>query len=284
MIGQELLLEQLDTMIEHHQLPRFSIILGERGAEHEDVAHYVANQIKADYILLPDVKVDTIRNMIKQAYTLHHFTVFCIPNADDMSINAKNALLKVVEDTPNRAYFFMCLEDLNNTLQTLISRSQILYMRRASSEDIKTYCRSMFKDSVNEEVIKIASEICTTPGEVCLLIKMGAVNFYRYVEWVADNIFTVPSAEIFNLSGKLSVKEDDEKYDCLLFLRAFQTVLMKKVCQFKLETNAEEKYKLTEVIRATGQYMQDLRVKGINRTMLIDAWALEVRKIWKSQT
>lgn len=282
MIGQQSLLEDIWKLIENDLFPRFSIVVGERGAEHEDVAHYVANKMGADYIRLQDVKVDTVRQMISRAYTLHETTVYCIPHADDMSANAKNALLKVTEEAPNKAYIIMCLEDLSSTLETIKSRAAIFRMNRCTPSQIEEFCRSLFVDSVNNEVVKIAGEICSTPGEVCMLTKMGAIEFYRYVEWIADNIFTMNGAEVFTLWDKLSLKEGDDKWDVLLFLRAFQTIIMKQVCSMVTESNTDEKCCLCEIVRATGHYMQDLRIKGVNRAMLLDTWALQVRKIWKS--
>ena len=112
MIGQKKLTAQIDDLVAKNKLPRFSIVVGERGMEHEDVAAYISLALEdANFIRLQDAKVDTIREMIRQADRLHHTTVFCIPHADDMSANAKNAMLKVVEDAPNKAYFVMCLED-----------------------------------------------------------------------------------------------------------------------------------------------------------------------------
>lgn len=282
MIGQESLLQNLQKLIEDDLFPRFSIVVGDRGAEHEDVAYCVATMMEADYIKLQDVKVDTVRQMISRAYALHETTVYCIPHADNMSVNAKNALLKVTEEAPNKAYIIMCLEDLNNTLETIRSRATVFRMNRCTPLQIEEFCRSLFVNAPNEEEVKIAGEICTTSGEVCMLLKMGSIDFYKYVEWVVDNIFTMSGAEVFTLWDKLSLKEGDEKWDVLLFLRAFQTIIMKRVCAMSLESHTDEKCCLCEIVRSTGQYMQDLRIKGVNRAMLLDMWALQVRKIWKS--
>ena len=210
MTGQDELVKELDRLIGDDMFPRFSIVVGERGMEHEDVAHYVASKMNANYIKLPDVKVDTIRTMIGQAYASHETTVFCIPNADDMSVNAKNAMLKVAEEAPNRAYIIMCLEDLSNTLATIQSRAQVFTMNRCTPDDIKEFASSLCVEP-NPEFVKIAGEICRTPGEVCMLSKMGATNFHRYVEWVADNLTTMPSADIFKISDKLALKEEEDK-------------------------------------------------------------------------
>ena len=286
MIGQDKLIEQIDRRLEERTFPRFSIVLGERGMEHEDVARYVANYMSATYVELLDVKIDTIRHMIAEAYKSHCLTVYCIPHADDMSINAKNALLKVVEEVPNKAYFVMCLESLSNTLETIIGRAEVIKMHTCRRDDIAEFARGLYVNpsDVDEEEIEMISEICHSEGDVCYMMKHGAKNFYRYAEYVINNISKVSGAEVFKFSDKLALKDEEDKYDCLMFLRALQSVLMQHItCEIKT-AGVCGKYCDCELVRCIGRYMQDIKIKGINKTMLMDNLYLEMRKIWKSQT
>lgn len=285
MLGQQKLIAQIDDLITEDKFPRFSIVVGERGMEHEDVARYVANKMNCTLIELLDVKVDTIRNMISQAYKLHAQTVFSIPHADDMSINAKNALLKVVEDTPNKANFVMCLEDLSNTLATIQSRGVVFRMHTPKVSEIEDFARSLYvhKEDIDEDVIKLYGELCSTPGDVLYFNKHNIVDFYKYAKWVADNITKLDGAEVFKVSDKLALKDEDEKFDVRLFLKALQLQFW-EMCHYA--------YKHTDtcgvncdcsIVRCIGRYAQDLRIKGINKAMLCDQMFLEMRKIWKSQ-
>lgn len=283
MIGQQKLITQIDDLIAREKFPRFSIVVGERGMEHEDVARYVANKMNCSIIELSDVKVDTIRDMITQAYELHAQTVFCIPHADDMSINAKNAMLKVVEDTPNKAYFIMCLEDLSNTLATIRSRGIVLRMDRPSKLEIAMFAESLYvnKGDIKADVIEKISEVCTTAGDVIYFTHHDINNFYAYAEYIVDNIGKIDGAEVFKFSDKLALKDEEDKYDVRLFLRTLQAVFMSK-CVSTLKWGCAENCSC-EMSRCIGRYMQDLRIKGINKTMLCDTMWLEMRRIWKSE-
>lgn len=284
MIGQAKLIAQIDDLIERDKFPRFSIVVGERGMEHEDVGRVVAERLECPYILLEDVKVDTIRKMIVEAYRLHEKLVYIIPHADDMSINAKNALLKVVEDTPNKAYFVMCLEDLSNTLATIQSRGIVFRMYHPAIDEIKDFARELHVNAkdIDEKEIELYGELCSTPGDVLYFTKHNITNFYNYAEWVADNLFTMSGAEAFKIPDKLALKDEEDKYDCRLFLRALQIAFMKR-CINSVDDRCGV-YCNCNLIRCIGHYLQDLRIKGINRTMLIDNLILEMRKTWKSQT
>lgn len=283
MIGQHKLIAQLDDLITRDKFPRFSIVLGERGMEHEDVARYVSNKMNCTIITLKDVKVDSIREMITMAYRVHYTTVFCIPNADDMSINAKNAILKVVEDTPNKAYFIMCLEDLSNTLATIESRGIVFRMSRPTTDEIAEFARSLYvnKRDIKEDVIKKTAAICSTAGDVIYFTHHDINNFYAYAEYVADNLTKVSGAEVFKFSDKLALKDEEDKYDVRLFLRTLQNVYMNR-CISPVKWGCAENCSC-EMSRCIGRYMQDLRIKGVNKTMLCDNLWLEMRRIWKSQ-
>lgn len=289
MIGQHKLITQIDDLIERDKFPRFSIVVGERGMEHEDVARYVADKMNCTIITLKDVKVDSIREMIAMAYRVHYTTVFCIPHADDMSVNAKNAMLKVVEDTPNKAYFVMCLEDLNNTLATIQSRGIVFRMYHPSVNEIKDFARELHvnKDDIDEKEIELYGELCSTPGDVVYFTKHNIINFYKYAEYVAHNICEVSGAEVFKFSDKLALKDEEDKYDCRLFLKALQVQFWEMcTCAFKeVHDSSKCNYLCScNIARCIGRYMQDLRIKGVNRAMLLDNLWLELRKIWKSQT
>lgn len=282
MIGQYKLINRIDNLTQNGFMPRFSIIVGEKGSESKDVGRYLAKKLNADCIQLPDVKVDTIRDMIKQAYKQHHITVYVIPNADDMSVNAKNALLKVTEEPPNKAYFVMCLEDINNTLATIKSRGTVFQMERCTPVDIEEFARSLYVKDVDEEAVKLCGEICSTPGDVCMLQKYEVKKFCEYVEYVADHILEVSGAEMFSLFDKLAYKDEEDKYNVRLFLKAFQNVWVER-CTSTLKEDCG-RICGCKTVTATSTALSDLRVKGINKQMLIECWALEVRKIWKSQS
>lgn len=266
MIGQQALLDKIDRMIETERFPRFSIVVGERGMEHEDVAKYVAYKMKCSIIVLPDVRVDTIRDMIAQAYKLHKPTVFCIPHADDMSVNAKNAILKVVEDAPNKAYFVMCLEDINNTLATIVSRGVELRMISCGAKDIYDYVKSL-KPELKD--IELYVNICDTPGDVQYFMSHDIHNFYNYAKYVVENMTQMSGAEVFKLSEKLALKDEDDKFDLRLFLKCLQILYIERT-----------EYALAYQV---GRYLEDLKIKGINKSMLVDNMILQVRKVWKSQ-
>ena len=137
------------------------------------------------------------------------------------------------------------------------------------------------KKDIKGDIIKKTAAICSTAGDVLYFTHHDINNFYAYAEYVADNLTKVSGAEVFKFSDKLALKDEEEKYDVRLFLRTLQSVYMNR-CISPVKWGCAENCSC-EMSRCVGRYMQDLRIKGINKTMLIDNLWLEMRRIWKSQ-
>lgn len=263
MIGQKNLLTILNNQLVDDKLARFIIIVGEAGSEKNFVAKELAKQNNILCIEVPDCKIDTIRQMINDAYTVAKPTIFSITNADDMSVNAKNALLKVTEEPPNKARFVMTLQNISNTLDTIKSRATIYQADKYSKNQLEEYCNTKgYKDK------ELLLNICSTPGDIDLINSYGAKNFYEFVCKVTDNIATVSGANSFKIAKSLKLKDTDEGYDLALFFKTFFLV-----CIMNNWFNGGA---------LTGKYLADLHFKSVNKQMLFDAWLLKIREVWRS--
>ena len=56
--------------------------------------------------------------------------IYLIPEADTMTPQAQNALLKTLEEPPSGVYFFLLSENSANLLQTISSRAPSIKMQR----------------------------------------------------------------------------------------------------------------------------------------------------------
>jgi len=271
MIGQENLLKQIDNQISENTFPRFVIIEGAKGSGKKLIVDYIEEKIEEHIgekctCIEFGSSVASVRDAIHMAYKTTSTAVFSFPDADSMTGNAKNALLKVTEEPPNHVYFVMTLEDKLNTLETIRSRGTVFTMDKYTPKQLVEYANCESKEEEN-----IIIKLCETPGEVNLLKAMGVESFYAYVDKVFYNIAEVSGANAFKIADKIALT-DDEGYDLKLFWKAFVDI-----CGDKLK---EEKNKeLADVITITSRYLQDLRINGINKKALFDLWILDVRGV-----
>lgn len=276
MIGQANLQSRVEQLINNNTFPRFSIFVGPKGSGKKTFAKYVVSYMQdtesaGSYtygFLLSDVKVDTIRTITKDSYKMAGArNVYIIPDADDMSLAAKNALLKVTEEPPNDCYFIMTLEDENNTLETIKSRATIFHMDKYTPDEIVYYFYEKYHSNHGKEEELIVRDLCETPEDVDKLVKAGIKEFYDYVQLVVENIAEASTANVFKIASKIALKDDTEGYDLKLFLKAFI-----KVCLMTGRVNG---------IFTTSKYLRQLRVKGVNKQMLFDNWILDIREAWR---
>lgn len=273
MIGQKQLLEKIQTEIDNNKFPRFALILGQHGSGKKTLATEIGKMLNAYVCMQEDVKIDTIRNVILNANKVTSKTVYILPDADKMSLAAKNAMLKLAEEPPNNAYIVMTLEDENNTLETIRSRARTYRMENYTSDLIFEYAKSKYENISQSDIISI-QELCETPLEVDMMIKSNVSEFISYVEKVISNINKVSDANAFKISSKLALKDDAEGYDLRLFLKAFLTLCARSLTDDIIQYGAG--------IRITSKYLQEMRITGINKQSLFDMWILDIRKAWRN--
>lgn len=275
MIGQLQLRDIFEISIDENMFPRFCILTGPAGCGKKTMCDWLITKFKqkdgnsANYTL-PDVKIDTIREMIATSYKAADKIIYIIADADGMSTAAKNSLLKITEEPPKNAYFIMTLEDISNTLDTIKSRAAVYQMDNYTRENIDEYARRSHKPA--ESDFEIIHAICDVPGDVDLLYAYKPSEFYNYVIQVVDNINEVEGANAFKIADKLALKQDSTGYDVKLFLRAFMAI-----CVSRMQT---EPLKYASGTSITSKYISQLGIKGISKQMLIDGWLLEIRKYW----
>lgn len=270
MIGQKNLITGIDNLIYNKHFPRFSIICGVSGSGKKELCKHIAEELDVFWCYEPDCKVETIRNAIWDAYKVYSPTMYVFTEADTMSIQARNSLLKVTEEPPKNAYFIMTLENINNTLPTIKSRATVFHMDNYTVPELLEYAKEL---NIPKSDYDILSDLCETPGEVKYLQSVGIQDFYSYVSKVFNNIAVVNGANAFKIAGNISLKENTTGYDLKLFLKAFKQLCWKQYLQDK-----KEEY--LNAIKITTDAINKCNYKSINKQMVFDMWLLSIREEW----
>lgn len=274
MIGQEYVRNLVETQINNGTFPRFSILVGQRGSGKKLLGNYIAKLLNAS-VYMCGTAVSEIRDAINQSYRIGERILYVIPDADTLSLAAKNALLKVTEEPPRNAYFLMTLQDQNNTLDTIRSRGTVFFMDNYTPKEIEQFCFESFPWKFEEEEMRIITDLCETPLEVLELHSCGVQSFFDYVTLVTENIDKVSGSNSFKIASKIAFKEEDEgKYSLRLFWKAFMTVCARQLLQNPV--------KYSSGVQITSKYLQELRITGINKVSTFDQWILDIRSSWMS--
>lgn len=265
MIGQKNLLLTLDKQYKSKSLPKFIVIVGSKGSEKNLVAKELAKQNDLIYIEAPDCKVDTMRTIISESYKVTTPTIFNIVDADDMSVNAKNSILKLTEEPPKCAHIVITVDNKDNLLETILSRGAVFTTDGYSLNQLNRYIDTK---NVSDEDRNILLTLCRTPGDIDTVLSYTPTDFYQFVQKVKEHIAEVSGANAFKISNSIRLKDSDaDKYDLSIFLRAFCYVCMD-----------EKLYKGSHI---TSQFLTDSLAKPVNKQMLFDSWLLSIREIWR---
>ena len=276
MIGQENLRKKLTTIIDNDKLSRFIIIEGEVGSGKKTLANVIIHKLQQKGFIdyrVPDVKIDTIRSMIQDAYTTKSDMVVLIPDAEKMSLAAKNSLLKIVEEPPNNIYFILTTIDSNMLMSTIRSRASIYRMEGYSSEELKSYAQQFNTKSTDEE-LEVLKNICKTPGDIQLFFEYKGLEFVEVVDKVVDNISNAPLFNAMKIAENISMKDGAEGYDLAFFWEVFVYKCFQKAFNQKPLFN-----KYTIYMRTTLNALRDLSITGINKQMLFDKWLIELQEV-----
>lgn len=270
MIGQKETLKFIDSLIKKG-FPRFVIITGQKGQGKTELAIEISKRLGIPFCHF-GIKVEEIREMIEMAYKQTEPLIYLIENADSMSIGAKNSLLKVIEEPPNNAYFIMELQQIQNTLDTIKSRSCEIKMQYYTEEELDEMIDKIvaISDSSERRVLK---EVAQNYYQINQLVIYGIQPFYDFVDKVFENIYKVQSANSLKISEKIDLKNTGEGYDLELFWNMYIFRCIAELFDLMLYPGDEVSWSEAEIvgncISVTEKYKQSLNITGINKRYAI---------------
>ena len=202
-VGQRTVLNHINELISEDKLPHFIILTGPVGSGKKTIAKYIADSLGVEFVLYGN-KVDDIRSLIDLCYSQTDNIVYCISDGQDMSVIAKNSMLKVVEEPPKNAYIIFTTTG-ENTLATIKSRGIEIILQSYSYPELK----QVLVDKAQPDIIDIILQCATTPGEC---IEMTQLNLKEIIELVDVFVTNIDRASIGNalkITSKLAIALGD---------------------------------------------------------------------------
>lgn len=265
MIGQKKLLEQINRQLEADTFPRFSIIAGAEGSGKTTLALEISKSLCYYPTVIDDVSIENIRNIITTAYNTVDTQVYIIRNADNMSVSAKNSMLKVLEEPPTNSYFILTCNNIYVMPNTILSRARIYNMEQYTQKEMAEYLGN--KKVENKELIL---KIAQMPGDINTMLNYDIKELYDFTSLVIDNIATASESNALKIGKRLALKKDSEGFDLRIFWHTFIIVCLERAIN-------EPKYTRWALI--TSKKLNELfRTPSINKTSLFDVWVLDIRE------
>jgi len=125
--------------------------------------HQIYNEESADIIFLrgeESLKIEEIRELKRMLNLKNHYLRYKIAfleNAERLTEEAANALLKILEEPPGKTVFILTVSSIKKILPTIVSRSQIIKMQPLSLKAIEDYLFEKTKDKTLSEYLALIS-------------------------------------------------------------------------------------------------------------------------------
>lgn len=218
-------------------------LLCENPTQEGDACGVCKSCLQADSNNHPDVRfithekasigVDDIREQLVNDITIKPYSsthkVYIIPDADKMTEQAQNALLKTIEEPPEYAVIILLTETADTLLETIRSRCIVLNTRPLDKDEIKQYLINNLQ--MEPERAEIAAGFCQ--GNVGKAIHFASSEDFQ--ETKADTLRLVKEIDNMDITDMVSMIKElnqrkgkiDEYLDLMLLW--YRDVLMFKV-------------------------------------------------------
>ena len=265
-IGQTNLLNTINAY-NLESCPRFLLVVGDSGCGKHVIADYISDHLNIITVDTTNAVAD-VRNIVTEAYIQTEPTLYRFFDIDNMSVQAKNSILKITEEPPRLSYFCMTACNKDNVLPTILSRATVLTIEPYTYSDILEFI-DVFGLKLSENNKKILSEIVTNPQHLNLISQYGFKSFLDYCYKIADNISEYDGPEAFKLFNKVTDKTNP--YDTILVLNTLSHIFFEKYLG-----SGNIGYK--NCISLISKYKGQLNISSVNKSYLLDSLLLDIRQ------
>ncbi len=251
-IGHQRIIKNIIDLIKADKISHAHIIVGENGLGKSNIARFSAINIlgKEDFKDYADIKqyrilnnkksisVDQVRQIIEETNKKPYEgtrKVIILHDADKMTTQAQNAFLKTIEEPPRGVFIFLLCENVENILDTIISRCQVHKLRRLSDEEIIKFIKNRYQD-IEEIKLKAVKAFCNgVPGRAERFMEDSIFIALRSdVMKIMLDIKEVKLQSFLNYEAVLTIYKEQWKETMLCFLSYIRDIMIYK------ETGNEE--------------------------------------------
>lgn len=245
LIGQTKNLEIIDKW---NKLPNFIIIQGDRHMGKTYLTKYICNKFGISYVAMNN-SIKNVRGLINDmtagANVAYHFKDF-----DKASIQAKNALLKISEETPKDNTIIITG---SRQIRTLESRARKLVMSAYTKEEMLTYISKYF---LSEKAFDYFKAGFNSPPKVLLYKEYeGLDELLNYAYNIFNQLPVINIDIIISMLGQFENKY--EKLDAvILFLDMLINIINYK-SKYELDYSYSFQNVLDNLIECKEMLMSD---------------------------
>jgi len=213
---------------------------------------------------IDNVRDDILKNFFQSSY--RSAKILIIENAERMTIEAQNAMLKFLEETPKNVFVIFTTTNSHYLLDTVLSRMRIFHFHLLSDDNL-----NKFSNTSSNEFFDFAG------GRLAYLQKLNSENKnlidleqtkFKIFEEIFYNNFKKDF--LFEFVEKFFIK--NPKIDFYDFLISFVIFLRRKIFKTNNFSDLEKGLKILDLLN----FVIKNANKNVNKKLLLENFFLEI--------
>ncbi len=176
-----------------------------------------------------DIGVDQVRslaNFFNKTAAEKGWRIAIIDSVDELTRNAANALLKMLEEPPEKSILLLVSHTPGRLLPTILSRCQKLPLLKLSSDDVLRVLNERFPDLDPDEADSTAKMADGSPGRAIAYVAIDGLQVYKDMLALFAQLPNLKISRLHKFADGLSAIKYEAKFDifCAHFPQWLSTV------------------------------------------------------------
>lgn len=252
LFGEPAPLTSLDTDRENPAVRRLL------SGAHGDIMELVRSPDPKTGTMRKEIAVDQVRSVLhrfSQTRSEGGWRVLVIDAVDDMNRSAANALLKVLEEPPEKTVMLLVCHAPGRLLPTIRSRCRILPLRPLSGDSLQAVLAARFSDLSSDDMMAARKLADGAPGRAIKLIEDDGLALYRDILSATERAAEGHILASHQLADSLTGVKQDGRYR---LFRQMMTDLVGAVARLAAGVSAsDDRAEAERLIRIAGRSTLD---------------------------
>lgn len=168
--------------------------------------------------VIPVEEVRRTANFFGMSAGAGGWRIAIIDAADEMNLNAENALLKILEEPPAHSLFLLISHQPGRLLPTIRSRCRTLHLKPLAPADIEQVMAANEVEASPEERNAIASLAEGSAGRALSIAAGGGLDLYKEIAALLSELPKLNVKAVHTLADKVARRGADEAYQTAIEL------------------------------------------------------------------
>ena len=171
--------------------------------------------------LRSEIVVDNVREaggFMSMTASEGGWRIIVIDSADEMNLNAANAVLKILEEPPDRALLLLITHNPGYLLPTIRSRCRKLNLHSLGAEDMGSLLNIYVPDLSDNDALKLAELAEGSIGRAVDLVEAGGLELYRVCLALLSSLPQLDMVKLHTLADQLSKTGSEKQFATILNL------------------------------------------------------------------